>query len=86
MNLLRQIKTVLWSFVGLGRRQDMEDIPERGNPLFLILIAFVLVLVFLGTLAWIARTVVAASASASTSTWGLALQTIASAIRDANAA
>ena len=55
MNLLRQIKTVLWSFIGLGRRQDMADIPERGNPLVLILIAFVLVLMFLGTLALIAR-------------------------------
>ena len=59
MKLLRQIKTVLWSFVGLGRRQDMADIPERGNPLVLILIAFVLVLLFLGTLALIARTVAA---------------------------
>lgn len=57
MNLIRQIKTVLWSFVGLGRRKDMEQIHERGNPLVLILIAFVLVLVFLGTLALIAHTV-----------------------------
>lgn len=57
MTMLRQIKTVLWSFVGLGRRQDMADIPERGNPLVLILIAFVLVLVLLGTLALIARSV-----------------------------
>jgi hypothetical protein len=60
MNLMRQIKTVLWSFVGLGGRQDKADVPERGNPLVLILIAFVLVLLFLGTLAWIARTVAAA--------------------------
>lgn len=57
MNLLRQIKTVLWSFVGLGRRQDMADIAGRGNPLVLILIAFVLVLAFLGSLAWIAHAV-----------------------------
>lgn len=57
MTMLRQIKTVLWSFVGLGRRQDMADIPERGDPLVLILIAFVLVLVLLGTLALIARSV-----------------------------
>jgi hypothetical protein len=57
MNLIRQIKTVLWSFIGLGRRKDMSEIHERGNPLVLILIAFVLVLVFLGTLAFIAHAV-----------------------------
>ena len=55
MNLIRQIKTVLWSFIGLGRRQDMAEIPERGNPLVLILIAFVLVPLFVGTLVFIAR-------------------------------
>ena len=59
MNLIRQIKTVLWSFIGLGRRKDMAEIHERGNPLVLILIAFVLVLMFLGTLAFIAHMVVA---------------------------
>jgi hypothetical protein len=57
MNLLRQIKTVLWSLIGLGQRKDMETIHERGNPLVLILIAFVFVLLFLGTLAFIAHTV-----------------------------
>jgi hypothetical protein len=60
MNILRQTKTVLWSFIGLGRREDMADIHERGNPLILILIAFVLVLLFLGTLAFIAHSVVKA--------------------------
>ena len=55
MNLIRQVKTVLWSFVGLGRRQDMAEIPDRGNPLLLIVIAFVLVLVFIGVLVFIAR-------------------------------
>jgi len=58
MNLIRQVETVLWSFIGLGRRQDMARIHERGNPLVLILVAFVLVLMFLGTLAFIAHTVV----------------------------
>ena len=61
MNLLRQIKTVLWSFVGLGRRQDMATIHQRGNPLVLVLVAFALVLLFLGTLAWIAHAVVPAA-------------------------
>lgn len=60
MNILRQIKTVLWSFVGLGRRADPADPRERTNPLLLIPIAFVLVLLFLGTLAFIAHAVVRA--------------------------
>ncbi len=55
MNLIRQIKTVLWSFIGLGRRQDMAEVGQRGSPLVLILVAFILVLVFLGTLALVAR-------------------------------
>lgn len=59
MNLIRQIKTVLWSFTGLGRRQDMAQISERGNPLVLVLIAFVLVLLFVGVLASIAHRVAA---------------------------
>ena len=58
MNVVRQVKTVMWSFVGLGRRQDMAQIHERGNPLVLVLIAFVLVLMLLGTLALIAHSVV----------------------------
>jgi hypothetical protein len=58
MNIVRQVKTVMWSFVGLGRRQDMAEIHHRGNPLVLVLIAFVLVLMLLGTLAFIAHAVV----------------------------
>ncbi len=58
MNIVRQVKTVMWSFVGLGRRQDMAEIHQRGNPLVLVLIAFVLVLMLLGTLALIAHAVV----------------------------
>ena len=61
MNLLRQTRTVLWSFVGLGRRSDMATIHQRGHPLVLVLVAFVLVLLFLGTLAAIAHGVVAAT-------------------------
>jgi hypothetical protein len=55
MNLIRQIKTVLWSFIGLGRRQDMAEIGNRGNPLVLILVAFVLLLALLGVLALVAH-------------------------------
>ncbi|MGB3067807.1 MAG: DUF2970 domain-containing protein [Ottowia sp.] len=57
MSILKQIKTVLWSLIGIGRRQDMEDIPERGSPIVLLLVALVLVLVLVGTLAFVAHTV-----------------------------
>ena len=57
MNLIRQIKTVLWSFIGLGRRQDMAEIGDRGNPLVLILVAFVLLLALMGVLALVAHMV-----------------------------
>lgn len=58
MGTIRQIRAVLWSFVGLGRRKDMAELGESTNPLLLIVIAFVLVLLFLGTLAFIAHSVV----------------------------
>ena len=54
MNLARSIKTVLWSFIGLGGRQR-PGATDQLNPLVLILVAFVLVLMFLGTLALVAR-------------------------------
>jgi hypothetical protein len=59
MSFFHHLKLVLWSFIGLGRRKHMDDPGQRINPLVLILIAFVLVLLFLGTLAFIARSVVA---------------------------
>lgn len=58
MNILRQVKTVLWSFVGIGGRKRGEE--NRINPLVLIAVAFVLVALFLGTLAFIAKSVAAA--------------------------
>ncbi|MGE8317436.1 MAG: DUF2970 domain-containing protein [Comamonas sp.] len=57
MNLLRQTQTVLWSLIGIGRRKDMAEIPERGNPLVLVVIAFVLVMLFVGTIAFVAHSV-----------------------------
>jgi hypothetical protein len=57
MSLLKQVKTVLWSFFGVGQRKDMNEIYQRGNPLMLILIAFILVILFLASLALIAHKV-----------------------------
>ena len=58
MSILRQVKTVLWSFIGIGGRKRGEE--NKVNPLVLIAIAFVLVALFLGTLAFIAKSVTAA--------------------------
>lgn len=52
MNIAREIKTVLWSLIGVARRSRLEA--PSDHPLVLIAVAFVLVLVFLGTLAFIA--------------------------------
>jgi hypothetical protein len=58
MNTWRSIKTVLWSFIGLGGRRNRSEGKPVGNPLILIPIAFVLVVLFLGTLAVLARVAV----------------------------
>lgn len=52
MNIAREVKTVLWSLIGVARRSRLEA--PSDHPLVLIAVAFVLVLVFLGTLAVIA--------------------------------
>ena len=53
MGIWRQVKTVLWSFIGIGGRKRGEE--NRINLLVVIAIAFVLVALFLGTLAFIAK-------------------------------
>ncbi len=55
MNILPQIKTVLWSLIGIGRRKDMEDISQRGSPGALLLVAFGLAIVFVVTLVFLAK-------------------------------
>jgi hypothetical protein len=56
MRVWHHIKVVLWSFVGLGRRQHAAELAEeKVNPLIFIGVAFGVVLVFLGTLALIAH-------------------------------
>ncbi|MET4579926.1 DUF2970 domain-containing protein [Ottowia thiooxydans] len=59
MNILLQIKTVLWSFLGVGRRKDMAQIHERGSPIVLVVVAFGLLLVFVGGLALLAHSATA---------------------------
>ena len=59
MSILGQVKTVLWSFVGIGGRKREER--NQANLLAVIAIAFVLVGLFLGTLAVVARHAAAAA-------------------------
>ncbi|HSW20900.1 MAG TPA: DUF2970 domain-containing protein [Ramlibacter sp.] len=58
MNIWRQVKTVLWSFVGIGGSKRGEE--NKISLLAVIAVAFVLVALFLGTLAFIAKSAVAA--------------------------
>jgi hypothetical protein len=51
MNLLQTIKAVLWSFIGIRKRSELEqDLSGRLNPLAVIAVAFVLVLLFIAGL------------------------------------
>ncbi len=50
MTLLRYVQTVLWSFIGLGRRENFGEVTRTGNPLALIAIAISLGAIFVLTL------------------------------------
>ncbi|MCZ4316552.1 DUF2970 domain-containing protein [Comamonadaceae bacterium G21597-S1] len=50
MNLLVYIRTVLWSFIGIGRRSGSGEDLARVKPLGLFAVAIVLLVVFLVTL------------------------------------
>ncbi|MDM0115143.1 DUF2970 domain-containing protein [Variovorax sp. J22R133] len=57
---LRTLRAVLWSFIGLGgRRADAEVRTANVGLLPLLAVAFVLVLMFVGTLIALVRFVVA---------------------------
>jgi hypothetical protein len=53
MSILKELKMVLWGFVGLGDRNRVD--PPRGRPLVLVAIAFALLGLLLGTLAILAK-------------------------------
>jgi hypothetical protein len=50
VTLLRYVQTVLWSFIGLGRRENFGEVTRAGNPLALIAIAISLGAIFVLTL------------------------------------
>jgi Protein of unknown function (DUF2970) len=53
MSILKELKMVLWGFVGLGDRNRVD--PPTGRPLVLVAIAFALLGLLLGTLAILAK-------------------------------
>lgn len=54
MNILNEVKTVLWSFVGIGGGRDQTQ-ARKSHPWLIIATAFVLVCVLLAALAVLAR-------------------------------
>lgn len=42
MNLLREVQAVLWSFIGLGRRGDMDALHRTGRPAVLVVVGLIL--------------------------------------------
>jgi hypothetical protein len=53
VKIMSEVKTVLWSFIGLGGRGRTKA--PKVNPLVVIIVAFVLVFLILGVLALVAR-------------------------------
>jgi hypothetical protein len=48
MNFFQTVKAVLWSFIGIRKRSELEsDLGGRLNPLAVIVVAFVLVALFI---------------------------------------
>ena len=50
MSLLRTIRTVLWSFVGIRRKSGYEEDLGRANPVHVIAVALVVVVLFVAGL------------------------------------
>ncbi len=57
-SVLRTIKAVMWSFVGLRARGDYEKDVEQLNPVHIVIAGFIGVVVFVGGLILLATWVV----------------------------
>ena len=57
-SLLRTIKAVLWSFVGLRARGEYEKDVAQLNPVHIVIVALVGVFIFVGSLIVLATVVV----------------------------
>ena len=50
MSVLRTVRAVAWSFLGIRRRSGLEDDMQRLNPLHVVVVALVAVALFVGGL------------------------------------
>lgn len=57
-SVFRTIKAVMWSFVGLRARGDYEKDVDQLNPVHIVIVGFVGVVVFVGSLILLATWVV----------------------------
>ena len=59
MTVLRTVKTVLWSFIGIRKKSEYEEDLGKANPFHIITVALVAVALFVGGLIalvnWIVR-------------------------------
>ena len=46
MKLLRTVKAVLWSFIGIRKKSDYQEDLGKLNPFHVIAVAFVIVALF----------------------------------------
>ena len=53
-SLLRTVKAVMWSFVGLRARGEYEKDVQQLNPLHIVLVGLVGAVVFVGSLIFLA--------------------------------
>ena len=58
-SILRTVKAVLWSFVGLRSRGDYEQDVAQLNPVHIVIVALVGIVFFVGGLILLATWVVA---------------------------
>lgn len=57
-SILRTVRAVLWSFVGLRAKGDYEKDVAQLNPIHIVLVGLVAVVVFVGSLIAVATLVV----------------------------
>ena len=50
MSLLRTVKTVLWSFIGIRKKSEYEEDLGKANPFHIIAVALVVVALFVAGL------------------------------------
>ena len=59
MNLLRTVKAVLWSFIGIRKKSDYQEDLGKLNPFHVIAVAFVAVALFvvglISLVNWVAK-------------------------------